>query len=73
MTYTDIEVKWFKNVFSKSKKGGNEMDLQKLYDSNKDFQTYVDKYTQSYRVTREQAFSHLLVRIVAKYYMEKGA
>lgn len=46
------------------------MDLQKLYDSNKDFRTYVDKYTQSYHLSRSQAFDHLLVRIVAKYYIK---
>lgn len=50
------------------------MDLKKMYEENKDFRRYVDRYARQYDLTLEQALSHAVVRNAAEYYenAEKG-
>lgn len=38
------------------------------YETNKDFKDYIDKYCKTYRIDKETAFSHLLVKEVWKMY-----
>lgn len=45
--------------------------MDELYNSNKDFRDYVDRYCKAYRCTKEEAFEHVLVQMVGKQYREK--
>ena len=46
------------------------MDYLEFYDSNEDFHEYLDKYCTKHNLTIEEACTHLIVRITAKYYKE---
>ena len=50
------------------------MDLKKMYEENKDFRRYVDRYAAQYDLTLEEALLHAVVRNAAEYYeaAEKG-
>ena len=41
--------------------------LKQLYDTNKDFKTYVDKYCLMHSLDIEIAFTHMLVKDYAEY------
>jgi len=49
------------------------MDLKKLYNENKDFREYVDKYSAHYEMGKsipiEEALTHLIVKNVADEYV----
>ena len=49
------------------------MDLKKLYNENKDFHEYVDRYSAHYEIGKsisvEEALTHLIVRNVAEEYV----
>ena len=49
------------------------MDLKALYQTNKDFQKYVDGYCKNYNesrsITVDEALSHVLVGEVAEMYV----
>lgn len=42
--------------------------MEELYKTNKDFSEYVDKYCAKHKVTKEEAFSHLIIRAIANMY-----
>lgn len=44
------------------------MDGKALYDNNKDFKQYVDKYANQRKLSIEEALSHALVKEVGKVY-----
>ncbi len=54
-------------------KGGDIMDLKKLYNENKDFNEYVDKYSAHHEIGKpisvEEALTHLIVKNVAEEYV----
>lgn len=54
-------------------KGGDIMDLKKLYNENKDFREYVDKYSAHHEMGKpisvEEALTHLIVKSVADEYV----
>ena len=41
--------------------------MEKLYEENKEFRRYVDRYCVKHGITPEQAFGHLLVKYYAEY------
>lgn len=41
-----------------------------VYDTNADFKLYVDRYCQTYKLDKETALQHELVRLTAEYYKE---
>ena len=41
--------------------------MEELYETNQDFKEYVDRYTQSKKITKEEALTHALIREYAKY------
>lgn len=43
-------------------------DIREFYNSNKDFQTYVDKYARARNLPVDEALGHRLVNIAAEYY-----
>ena len=49
------------------------MDLKKLYNENKDFREYVDKYSAHHEtgkpISVEEALTHLIVKNVAEEYV----
>lgn len=47
------------------------LKLQELYIYNQNFRDYVDKYSERYGVSRQQAFDVAVVREKAKYCMEE--
>lgn len=47
------------------------LSMQELYNTNKDFREYVDRYCRTYRCKVEDALKHLLVQLVGRYYREK--
>ena len=48
------------------------MDVKELYETNKEFKTYVDKYAEHYNgvkgISIEEALRHELVKNVALFY-----
>lgn len=42
-----------------------------LYNTNKDFRTYVDRYCKKHQIPVEEAVQHELVKEVGKMYMEQ--
>lgn len=46
------------------------MDGKVLYDNNKDFKRYVDRYANQRRLSVEEALRHALVKEVGKCYKE---
>lgn len=42
--------------------------MKNLYDSNKDFRDYVDKYCVKHKVTTEVAFTHNIIQAIALMY-----
>ena len=47
------------------------MNLNELYENNKDFKEYVDKYSKTHNITVETAMTHKLVKNVADQISEK--
>ena len=45
--------------------------MEELYKKNKDFREYVDKYCTKHKVSKEQAFEHELIKIIATLYEVK--
>ena len=45
-----------------------------MYEENKNFHRYVDRYAAEFNLTTEQAFTHSVIRNAAEYYenAEKG-
>ena len=43
-------------------------EAAEFYKSNEDFQRYVDRYCNTYRVTKEEALAHRLVQEVMEDY-----
>lgn len=41
-----------------------------LYNSNKDFRDYVERYSKKHDISKYEAMSHKLVQGVAEYYRE---
>lgn len=46
----------------------NNSSIVSFYETNEDFKQYVDKYCRTYRITVEQALTHVIVQNVMKYY-----
>ncbi len=46
------------------------MDYMKLYETNKDFRTYVNRTSACYGISVEEALKRVIVRNVAAYYKE---
>lgn len=46
------------------------MNYQKMYEENRSFKGYVDRYCVKHNLTPEQAFTHLLVQYYAKYLVQ---
>ena len=46
------------------------MDGKTLYENNKNFKQYVDKYANQRRLTIDEALEHALVKEVGKCYEE---
>ena len=48
------------------------MDARKLYETNKEFKLYVDRYAEHYKgidgISVEEALTHKLVQNVAEFY-----
>ena len=44
--------------------------MQDLYNTNKDFREYVDKYCRTYHCTVEDALKHFVVQLVAEQYRD---
>lgn len=55
------------------KKMSENKEMQTLYVNCRPFRDYVDKYCRTYRVTRDEAMDHMLVKAVARQYAEKDA
>lgn len=49
------------------------LDLKELYDSNKSFKDYVDRYAKANGlIFPEEAFKHEMVKNAYEYYISKG-
>lgn len=48
------------------------LNLKQLYELNKEFHNYVDKYAISRGITVETAITHKLVESVAKMYLSNN-
>ena len=46
------------------------LDLAKYYEKHEGFKNYVDRYCVKEEVTKEEAFTHALVKETAQYYIE---
>jgi len=46
------------------------MNPDEFYESDERFKTYVDRYCNMYKVTKETAFEHRIVLDVMKYYSD---
>lgn len=46
------------------------LNLRILYEKNEDFKQYVDKYCKKTNITPEEAFTHYMIKDVARYYEE---
>lgn len=46
-------------------------DVIQFYNSNENFKMYVDKYCNTYRITVEEACTHMMVKNVMEYYQSK--
>lgn len=46
--------------------------MHDLYEKNKDFKGYVDRYCRTYGVSVEEALEHKLVQDVGKQYKEQA-
>ena len=46
------------------------LDLAKYYEKHEGFKNYVDRYCVKEEVTKEEAFTHALVKETAQYYVE---
>ena len=40
--------------------------MEELYETNADFREYVDRYAKGYKISKEDALKHALVREYAK-------
>lgn len=47
------------------------IDYKELYETNADFEKYVDRHCAEYGVTVEQALQHAIVKEVGKWYIEQ--
>lgn len=45
----------------------NEKEIAELYKTSEDFKEYVDKYCACYKIDKEEAFKHQLLKGVATY------
>ena len=48
------------------------MDYKALYDENKDFKLYVDKYCKTYKCTVNEALGKMLVQMVGREYKKQA-
>ena len=46
------------------------IDFMALYEENKDFKMYVDKYRTKTRISVEEAIKHVLVQDAGEYYKQ---
>ncbi len=46
------------------------MDYKEFYNTNAEFQTYVNRYMASYHIPLDAALEHAIVRSVAHHYKE---
>ena len=44
------------------------INLNDFYDTNADFKLYVDRYCHTYKLDKDTALRHELVRLIAEYY-----
>ena len=49
------------------------ININMMYECNKDFKCYVDRYMVSNSVSLQMALSHAMVRNYAEYLIERGA
>ena len=42
--------------------------MNKLYECNKDFRDYVDKYCETHKICKEVAFEHAIIKAIALVY-----
>lgn len=50
----------------------DDINTEKLYDTNKDFRNYVEKYIFKHHVTLEEALKHIAVLEYALYLKEEN-
>ena len=48
------------------------MENMDLYEKSKDFKRYVDEYCKKTNIPVEVALSHMIVKNVARHYIERG-
>ena len=48
------------------------IDYTALYEQNKDFKRYVDRYCTKHRISVAEALQHYLVRMAGRQYKEKS-
>ena len=51
---------------------GMSMENMDLYEKSKDVKRYVDEYCKKANIPVEVALSHMLVKNVARHYIERG-